>query len=125
MNLTSFIEIGRVIVVKKGVFQGKIGVIIDIIDKNRCLVDGWTSRQIINVKKIKLTKVVIRGIDRKICSEKLKTKLECNLNSIYKWCETKTAIKYYSNQRKKQLDDFGTFKYKIGKQYKNIFLHIN
>ncbi|AEA38942.1 60S ribosomal protein L14A (nucleomorph) [Cryptomonas paramecium] len=125
MSLTNFIEIGRVIVIKKGVFRGKIGVIVDVIDKNRCLVDGWASRQIINVKNIKLTKVVIKGIDKKIGSRKLKTKLECNLNLIYRWCETKAAIKYYSNERKKQLDDFDIFKYKIGKQCKNVFLYSN
>ena len=41
--------IGKVVSIVYGSSEGKIGVIIDILDEKRCLIDGPCGRQIINL----------------------------------------------------------------------------
>jgi ribosomal protein L14E/L6E/L27E len=51
-NKNRYIELGRVVVVNYGSSVNKIGIIVDIIDKNRCIIDGPCGRQVINVKRL-------------------------------------------------------------------------
>ncbi len=52
--------IGKVVSIVYGSSEGKIGVIIDILDEKRCLIDGPCGRQIINLKRIELTNLKLQ-----------------------------------------------------------------
>jgi large subunit ribosomal protein L14e len=68
-----FVQIGRVALIQNGPDKGKIGVIIEIVDQNRALLDGpealtGLKRQIFNFKDISLTDIVVkvpRGVGHK------------------------------------------------------------
>jgi len=55
-NKNRYIELGRVVVVNYGSSVNKIGIIVDIIDKNRCIIDGPCGRQVINIKRLLVIK---------------------------------------------------------------------
>jgi large subunit ribosomal protein L14e len=62
MVFTRFIEIGRVVMVNYGDDYGKLGVVMDVLDQNRALVDGPTTgmpRQVINFKRLAVTPVKV------------------------------------------------------------------
>ena len=52
--------IGKVVSIVYGSSEGKIGVIIDILDDKRCLIDGPCGRQMINLKRIELTNLKLQ-----------------------------------------------------------------
>mmetsp|Transcript_1001 Transcript_1001/g.2182 ORF Transcript_1001/g.2182 Transcript_1001/m.2182 type:complete len:131 (+) Transcript_1001:854-1246(+) len=110
----NFIEIGRIIFVNFGPSYGKIGLVVDILDKNRCMIDGPTGRQIINIKRIKPTK--------------LKIKIGRGLNSsdVYHTLISKDIIRYWEKsnwskknrkiEKKKSFTDYQKFKFMLGKK---------
>jgi hypothetical protein len=54
-----FVEVGRVAVITGGAEDGKLGVIIDVIDQTRALVSNpsaGVARQAINFRRLRLTK---------------------------------------------------------------------
>ncbi len=54
MGFKRFVEVGRVALINYGPDEGKLAVIIDIVDQNKCLVDGPSSgvaRQVIPYKR--------------------------------------------------------------------------
>ena len=62
MVFTRFAEVGRVVMINYGADYGKLAVMVDILDQNRCLIDGPTTgvtRQLINFKRIALTPIVV------------------------------------------------------------------
>merc|ERR1711879_90007 len=59
-----FVEVGRLVYINQGKFQGKVAVIIDIVDANRVLVNGPTTdvpRHVINLKRVNLTDYRMRN----------------------------------------------------------------
>nr|UXY87857.1 60S ribosomal protein L14A [Cryptomonas curvata] len=119
MQFKRFLEVGRIVIVNFGPSNGKIGVIIDIIDKNRSLIDGWVGRQIINNKRITLTRTVIK-ISKSISSHKLKKSLNKNKNLFEKLNQSLWFQKFFLKEKKKLFNDFEKFKYSIGKRIKNL-----
>ena len=62
MVFTRFVEIGRVVFINYGPEEGKLAVIVDIIDINTALVDGPSSgveKQTMPFKRISLTEYVL------------------------------------------------------------------
>merc|ERR1712183_959171 len=60
-------QVGRVVYVNYGPCQGRLAVVVDIVDENRILVDGPTTgvdRQVIPAKRIELTKFRINKVMR-------------------------------------------------------------
>ena len=58
MPFTRFVEVGRVVMVNYGPSAGKLATIVDVVDSNKCLVDGPTTgvpRQVITYRRIALT----------------------------------------------------------------------
>jgi large subunit ribosomal protein L14e len=117
MEYKRFIEIGRIVIVNYGPAKGKIGAIVDIIDKNRCLIDGWSSRQVVNCKRITLTKQILK-INRGAGSKQIKMYLS-NFQLLNKWYNSQQAQNIYLKKKKSILNDYDKFKYTIGKKYKN------
>mmetsp|Transcript_13418 Transcript_13418/g.15373 ORF Transcript_13418/g.15373 Transcript_13418/m.15373 type:complete len:143 (-) Transcript_13418:204-632(-) len=111
MVYTKFVELGRVVSINYGNGQGKLAVIIDVLNERRVLIDGPTlgvDRQLIPVKRISLTKFKL-PIMRNPRSGSLKKAIE-TFGLKKKWEETPLAKRIASKTRRATLNDFERFK---------------
>merc|ERR1711871_1506596 len=65
MGFSRFVEVGRIVLVNYGPDAGKLATIIDIVDGNKCMIDGpvpktGVARQVIPFKRLALTDIVIK-----------------------------------------------------------------
>merc|ERR1711918_242517 len=63
MGFTRFVEMGRVVLINYGPDAGKLGMIVDVIDQNRCMVyspDCDKKKQEIGYKRISLTDLKVK-----------------------------------------------------------------
>jgi len=118
-----FVQIGRLVVVQNGQFKGKLAVIIDVLDQNRCLLDGpesitGVSRHVSNFKDVSLTDVVIK------CPRGAKNKaLVKSFNKsegLEKWNKTKWAKKLNAKHLKSNLTDFQRFEVRVARQNRSV-----
>ena len=116
------LEIGKIVSIVYGSSAGKIGVIIDILDEKKCLIDGPCGRQIINLKRLELTNFKIH-IKKKITSKKIHQKFLQNhiLNNWYSSIKGKKVLK---SNLKLKFSDFDNFKFMIGKKYLSKLAYI-
>mmetsp|Transcript_22642 Transcript_22642/g.54285 ORF Transcript_22642/g.54285 Transcript_22642/m.54285 type:complete len:209 (+) Transcript_22642:524-1150(+) len=137
------IEIGRVVLARHGPSKGKIGVIVDVIDKNRCIIDGPSGRQIINIRRLSCIKFkfkIVRGAKSKTIHKILTKKYSLNKNSfkssenkgVYAFTQLERIIKntnlikkFKKNLKKTNGTDLNLFAYMIGKQYEKKKMEIN
>jgi len=121
-NFTRFVEIGRVCLINFGPYEGKICVIIDVVDQNRALVSGpekitGVPRHAINFKRLILTGIKItvgRG-----SRQKALTKEFVGQNVQEKWEKTGLFKKQNSRAKRANMNDFDRFKCMIAKKKKN------
>lgn len=62
MAFTRFVEVGRVVLINFGAYNGKLAVIVEVINTNRVLVDGPTTgvkRHEISLRRVSLTDIVL------------------------------------------------------------------
>merc|ERR1712194_921015 len=64
MVFKRFVEVGRIVLINYGPEKGELATIIDIIDQNKCLIDGpadltGVQRQVISYSRIALTDITI------------------------------------------------------------------
>ena len=109
-----YVEIGRMVLISFGPSQGKFGIIIDILDKNRYLIDGPLGRQIINSKRLKISKIKIK-IGRSINSRKINEILRSQ-GLIKQWEMSKWMQKKKKIEKIEKMNDFEKFKYMLGKK---------
>ncbi|CAD5206320.1 unnamed protein product [Bursaphelenchus okinawaensis] len=115
-----YVELGRVVFIAKGKDQGKLAVIVDVVDGNKALLDGPSSgvvRGVRNFKDLHLTKfrVPVRVGQR---TKGVKAAFdEANINE--KWAETNWAQKLQKRQVRAGLNDFERFKVSRVKQLRN------
>ena len=121
MEFKRFLEVGRIIIINFGPDRGKIGIIVDLIDKNRSFIDGWAGRQIINNKRITLTKTIVK-INKNMTSQKIKAELNKNFYLFEKINQSLWFQKRFLSEKKNLFNDFDKFKYMIGKKNKNLFI---
>jgi len=114
---TRFVEIGRVCLVNYGPDEGKLATIIDVVDQNKCLIDGENiKRQIINFRRIALTDFKVK-IARNARGKTLKAAWkEGDIES--KWGATSWAKKLVAKKRRANLTDFERFQVMKAKQQK-------
>ena len=63
MVFKRFVEVGRVVLINYGPESGKLATIIDIVDQNKCLIDGPNTgvvRQVIPYTRIALTDLTVK-----------------------------------------------------------------
>eukprot|EP00871_Galdieria_phlegrea_P005192 jgi/Galph1/5674/GphlegSOOS_G4360.1 len=119
MVFKRFVEIGRIVLINYGEYRGKLGVIVDVIDQNRALVDGpvfGLPRQTINFKSLTLTpfKVKIQhGCRTKVVKKALEEE-----KILEKWQKTAWCKKLQARENRKNLTDFDRFKVMIAKKRK-------
>mmetsp|Transcript_1944 Transcript_1944/g.3862 ORF Transcript_1944/g.3862 Transcript_1944/m.3862 type:complete len:134 (-) Transcript_1944:773-1174(-) len=125
MGFSRYVEVGRVVLINYGPEAGKLATIIDIVDQNKCLIDGpeditGVSRQVIPYKRIALTDLTVK-ISRNARSKTLKKAwAEAEIES--KWEKTSWAKKLASKKKRANLSDFDRFKVMVAKKQKSAII---
>ncbi|KAI9481306.1 MAG: ribosomal protein L14-domain-containing protein [Benjaminiella poitrasii] len=102
------VEVGRVVLLN----NGKLAVIVDIVDHNRALIDGPTtgvSRQAYPFRRMVLTPLVLKKLPRNVGQTALKKALEKN-DTVAAWNKTAWAKKLEQRTVRSNLTDFDRFK---------------
>ena len=115
MVYTKHVEVGRVAYITFGPDDGKLAVIVDILNTARVLVEGsQVRRQELSLKRVQLTEWVIdikRGVGR-VALKKAIT----DFGLDKKWNESSWGKKLQRRQRRAHLTDFDRFKVMVLKQ---------
>ena len=80
MPFNRYVEVGRVVLISYGPDSGKLATIIDIVDQNKCLIDGpetGVARQVIPYTRISLTDLTVK-IQRNAREKTLKKAWNCS-----------------------------------------------
>jgi len=116
-QFTRFVQIGRVCLINYGPYEGKLCVILDVIDQNRALVSGPSSgvpRQALNFKRMALTDFRIR-INRSARNKVVAKALETE-KIKEKWEQTSDAKRLATRAKRANLTDFDRFKVMVLKK---------
>ena len=112
-------EVGRVILINYGPEKDKLAVVIDIVDQNKCLIDGpctGVTRQVISFKRVSLTDFTI-PIQRSARPKTIQTAW-ATAEIDTKWNNCSWAKKIASRKRRSELSDFDRFKVMVAKKSK-------
>jgi large subunit ribosomal protein L14e len=121
MVFTRFVEIGRVCLITYGELEGKLCVILDVIDQNKALVDGpEIPRQKINFRRISLTDIKM-DIKRSIKTGKLDAAWK-EQDVDAKWAKTSWAKKRVVKTKRANLTDFQRFKAMVLRKKVRLFV---
>eukprot|EP01061_Rhynchopus_euleeides_P006228 TRINITY_DN152_c0_g1_i1.p1 TRINITY_DN152_c0_g1~~TRINITY_DN152_c0_g1_i1.p1 ORF type:complete len:157 (+),score=69.52 TRINITY_DN152_c0_g1_i1:64-534(+) len=113
-NQWRFIQVGRVVLIKRGKYENKIAVILDVIDANRILVDSpahadsgvWCGipRHVVTMKDIEPTPVLAK-VPRGARLPTLKKALE-EQKTVSQWSELAWAKKIVNREARENITDF-------------------
>jgi large subunit ribosomal protein L14e len=119
MPFHRFMQVGRVVLINFGPDKNKLAVVVDIVDQNKCLVDGGTLgiRQMISYSRIAMTDFVVT-IERNARPKEI-TKAWTDADMTAKWEGTSWAKKLSSKVKRANLNDFGRFKVMVAKKQKS------
>lgn len=121
MGFTRFVEIGRVCLINYGPETGKLCTIIDVVDKNKALVDGpfditGVHRQMIPFKRLALTDLKVK-ILRNARQKTLKAAF-AEADVLEKWAATSWAKKRAAKVKRASLTDLDRFKLMVARKQK-------
>ena len=111
-------QVGRVVLVNYGEDSGKLATIIDVVDQNKCLIDGEdTGRMVIPYKRVALTDLKV-AIPR---NARIKTiKAAWAKGDVKgKWESTSWAGKIAKKAKRASLNDFDRFKVMVARKQKS------
>ncbi|KAF5099972.1 hypothetical protein D0Z00_001452 [Geotrichum galactomycetum] len=117
-----FVEIGRVVLVNKGAYAGKLATIVEIIDHKRVLIDGPTTgvpRQGVALAHVVLTPHVVAKLPRAARSSAVAKKWEASEIDA-KWAKSAWAQKIAQRQRRAALSDFERFQVLLLKKQQRL-----
>ncbi|EJK72485.1 hypothetical protein THAOC_05982 [Thalassiosira oceanica] len=122
MGFSRYVEVGRVVYINYGADAGKIATVIDIVDQNKCLVDGpeeitGVKRQMISYKRISLTDMTVK-IQRSARAKQLKAAWKEG-DTLAKWEGSSWAKKLAAKSKRASLSDFDRFKVMVAKKQKS------
>ena len=122
MGFSRYVEVGRVVFINHGPDAGKIATVIDIVDQNKCLVDGpeeitGVERQVISYKKVSLTDHKVT-IQRNARAKTLKAAWAED-DTLAKWQGSSWAKKLDAKKKRASLSDFDRFKVMVAKKQKS------
>jgi large subunit ribosomal protein L14e len=125
MPFTRYMEVGRVVLVNFGPEAGKLATVIDIVDQNKCLIDGpadltGVTRQVISYTRISLTDLTV-PVQRNARQKSL-LKAWKEADTLAKWEATSWAKKLSSRKKRSNLSDFGRFKVMVAKKQKSAII---
>ena len=121
MPFKRYMEVGRVVLVNYGPEAGKLATVVDIVDQNKCLIDGpeeltGVSRQVISYTRIALTDFTVK-IQRNARQKTLKAKW-AEADVLAKWEASSWAKKLATKKKRASLSDFDRFKVMVAKKQK-------
>jgi large subunit ribosomal protein L14e len=120
MPFSRYMEVGRVVLINYGPDAGKLATVIDIVDQNKCFIDGpaelGVKRQVISYKRIALTDLTVK-IQRN-ARQKTLSKAWKEADLLAKWQASAWAKKLESRKRRANLNDFDRFKVMVAKKQK-------
>mmetsp|Transcript_34237 Transcript_34237/g.38967 ORF Transcript_34237/g.38967 Transcript_34237/m.38967 type:complete len:134 (+) Transcript_34237:119-520(+) len=125
MTFTRFVEVGRVVLLNFGPNEDKLATIVDIIDQNKCLIDGpvditGVARQVCSYKRIALTDLTVK-IERTSTAEEIKSAWE-ESDIMAKWEASSWAKKLSSKKKRANLTDFDRFKVMVARKQKSAII---
>ena len=123
MPFKRIVEIGRIAVLQDGPYEGKIAVIVDVIDPKRVLLDGPCSgveRQEYKVKNLHLTSLKIT-LPFSANSKVVRNAWE-DEKITEKWAESEWSKRMVMKARRPGLNDFDRFKLMKAKSARNKIL---
>eukprot|EP01128_Nolandella_sp_AFSM9_P000438 TRINITY_DN10598_c0_g1_i1.p3 TRINITY_DN10598_c0_g1~~TRINITY_DN10598_c0_g1_i1.p3 ORF type:complete len:161 (+),score=46.87 TRINITY_DN10598_c0_g1_i1:457-939(+) len=120
-----FVQVGRVVLIQRGPDEGKLAVIIDVIDQNRAFIDGpanltGVKRQSISFKNLALTDIVIeipRGVRQKTLAAAFEKADVVGQWEKTSWAKTRAARAVRANST-----DFDRFKITVAKGKRNFLI---
>jgi large subunit ribosomal protein L14e len=120
-TFTRFVQAGRVALINYGPDFNKLVVIVDLLDQNRLLVEGPTSgikRQVISVKRLALTNILIDGVARGEKTADVKSKYDAaDVDKAF--AASSWGRKIASKTKRANLDDFGRFRVMVARMKKS------
>lgn len=119
MPFKRYMEVGRVVLINYGPEKGKLAVVIDIVDQNKCLIDcpmTGVARQVIPFKRIALTDFMVKIQVNARQKTLQKAWKEADMDS--KWEATSWAKKLAAQKKRAALTDFDRFKVMVAKKQK-------
>lgn len=125
MVFKRYVEVGRVVLINYGPDAGKLATIIDVVDQNKCMVEGpeeitGVARQVIPYKRIALTDLTVK-IQRNARSTTL-TKAWAAADTLATWEKSSWAKKMSAKKKRASLGDFDRFKVMIAKKQKAVII---
>ncbi|XP_029195141.1 large ribosomal subunit protein eL14-like [Acropora muricata] len=120
MVFKRFVEVGRVALINSGPDEGKLCVIVDVVDQNRALIDGPCTnvcRKALNFKYLSLTDFTVK-IRPSAKSGPVREAFQKG-EIQEKWEQTSWAKRLAAKKKRATLNDFDRFKLKLAKQKKN------
>ena len=122
MGFNRYVEVGRVVLINHGPDAGKLATVIDIVDQNKCLVEGpeeitGVSRQVLPYSRIALTDLTVK-IQRNARSKTLMAAWKEG-ETLSKWEGSTWAKKLDSKKKRANLSDFDRFKVMVAKKQKS------
>mmetsp|Transcript_3525 Transcript_3525/g.9560 ORF Transcript_3525/g.9560 Transcript_3525/m.9560 type:complete len:138 (-) Transcript_3525:33-446(-) len=123
MVFKRFVEVGRVVLINYGPQEGKLAVIVNVLDANRVQIDGPASnvkRQVINNKRLSLTDITIPIRFNAKRNNVIKAWNEADVEG--NWQKTSWAKKRAAKARRANLTDFDRFKLYKARQTRSALL---
>ena len=122
MVFKRYVEVGRVVLINYGPESGKLATIVDIVDQNKCLIDGpaditGVSRQVIPYSRIALTDLTVK-IQANARQKTLKAAWEAG-ETLSKWESSSWAKKLSAKKKRASLTDFDRFKVMVARKQKS------
>jgi large subunit ribosomal protein L14e len=120
MVFTRFMEVGRVVLINYGPDEGKLATVIDVVDQNKCLIDGPNTgvvRQVISFKRIMLTDLTVK-IQRNARQTTI-AKAWTDGDTQAKWDASSWAKRLGKKKVRSNLSDFDRFKAMVAKKQKS------
>ena len=120
-RFSRFVEVGRIVLVNYGPDAGKLATIIDIVDGNKCMIDGpvpktGVARQVIPFKRLALTDIVIKV--PKSARQKTLVKAWDAEKVEETWAATSWAKKLARKKVRASLTDFQRFQLMVARKQK-------
>ncbi|CED82922.1 ribosomal protein [Phaffia rhodozyma] len=113
-----FVQVGRVVLLNDGPSNGKLAVIVEIIDHKRALIEGSSTgvvRQAISYKNLILTPYVLKSLPRAAGPTAVKKAFEAS-GVADKWAASAWAKKLAAKAKKAESTDFERFELMILKK---------
>jgi len=122
MGFSRYVEVGRVILITFGPDTGKLATVVDIVDQNKCLIEGpeeitGIARQVISFKRIALTDLKV-NVQLNARAKTLKAAWK-EADTMAKWDSSAWAKKLASKKKRASLSDFDRFKVMVARKQKS------